>query len=291
MRIELLTSPGCPNAEPTRTILTECLAALGLEVPVIHTVGPYPSPTLLIDGRDIMHPESEPVTGESCRLDLPTPQHVREALRAAHPDLDQELPSTKGPDAGNTPLPLSIPNAIEHLSAPVRGLHRAVLRGFLDAGAVHRDQLSAAAAALGVDLIATLGQLAAADLVHTGRDGRIEIAYPFSDRPTGTVVHLVGHPPVAAMCAIDALGIPLMSGSDGVITSIDPTTSAPIRVERAGRGWTWHPATIVVSCCGTLAATACPAITFHTERDHADAHLAAHREPQGTILDQGAAIE
>jgi hypothetical protein len=52
--------------------------------------------------------------------------------------------------------------------------------------------------------------------VHTALDGQIDIAYPFSRQPTGHIVRLTGHPPVAAMCAIDALGIPLMTGTQRV---------------------------------------------------------------------------
>ena len=60
------------------------------------------------------------------------------------------------------------------------------------------------------------------------------------------------------MCAIDALGIPLMTGTDGVIDSADPDTGTPIRIQRRGERWTWQPATAVVvightDCCGTLA--------------------------------------
>jgi hypothetical protein len=48
------------------------------------------------------------------------------------------------------------------------------------------------------------------------------------------------------MCAIDALGIPLMTGTDGVIDSADPDTGTPIRIQRRGDLWTWQPATAVV---------------------------------------------
>ena len=51
----------------------------------------------------------------------------------------------------------------------------------------------------------------------TDRD-RLPILWP----TTGHTVHLIGHPPVAAMCAIDALGIPLMTGTDGVIDPRPP---------------------------------------------------------------------
>ncbi len=81
MLIELLTAPGCPNAEQARAVVAECLDTLGLDVPFNHLVGHYPSPTVLIDGIDVMRPESGPPTGDACRLDLPTHQRVLEALR------------------------------------------------------------------------------------------------------------------------------------------------------------------------------------------------------------------
>ena len=80
MRIELLTSPGCPNAETTRKILADCLSSLGIDEPIIDRVGTYPSPTLLIDGVDVMRPAAQAPTGDACRLDLPTPQHILDAL-------------------------------------------------------------------------------------------------------------------------------------------------------------------------------------------------------------------
>ena len=125
------------------------------------------------------------------------------------------------PDQSDAPQ--SVAASAEQLPPAIRELHRAVLRGFRDSGQVHRDDLRPTAAALGVDLDDALHQLGSADLVHSAPDGQIEVAYPFSRQPTGHTVHLTGHPPVAAMCAIDALGIPLMTGTDGVIDSADPT--------------------------------------------------------------------
>jgi hypothetical protein len=81
MRIELLTSPGCPNAAAARKVIVECLADLGIEVPILERIGPYPSPTVLVDGLDVMRAARAPI-GQACRLDLPTPKHVRDALRA-----------------------------------------------------------------------------------------------------------------------------------------------------------------------------------------------------------------
>lgn len=197
--------------------------------------------------------------------------------------------------ADQSHTPQSVAASAEQLPPALRELHRAVLRGFRDGGRVHRDDLHPIAAALGVDLDDALHQLASADLVHTAPDGQIEIAYPFSRRLTGHTVHLSGHRPVAAMCAIDALGILLMTGTDGVIDSADPDTGTPIRVQRCGDEWTWQPATAVVvigrtDCCGTLANTVCGSITFHTDPYNAQSHLNNHPELRGVILDQADAI-
>lgn len=264
MRIELLTSPGCRNTAAARQTVTGCLITLGIDVPIIDHVGRYPSPTVLVDGIDVMRPATATAIGDACRLDVPTPRQVFDALRA-------QLPPA------------------------IRELHRGVLRGFRDHGQAHRDDLHPTAAALRAGLDDAMHQLASADLVHCAPDGQIEIAYPFSGRATGHTVHLTGHPPVAAMCAIDALGIPLMTGTDGVIDSTDPGTGAPIRVQRRGDEWTWQPATAVVvmghtDCCSTLANTVCRSITFHADPQLAQFHLDHRPGLQGFIIGQDDAI-
>ena len=80
MRIELLTSPGCPNAETTRSMLKDCLSTLCIDVPIIERVGRYPSPTVLVDGVDVMRPAAKAPSGDACRLDLPTPRHLLDAV-------------------------------------------------------------------------------------------------------------------------------------------------------------------------------------------------------------------
>ena len=79
--IELLTSPGCPNAAGVRATIADCLATLGSDAPIIDRVGRYPSPTVLVGGVDVMRPESGVQIGDACRLDLPTPQRILDALR------------------------------------------------------------------------------------------------------------------------------------------------------------------------------------------------------------------
>jgi hypothetical protein len=81
VRIELLTSPGCPNAAAAKRTVTDCLATLGIDAPIIERVGGYASPTVLVDGVDVMRPEDGVFRGDVCRLDLPTPQRILHALQ------------------------------------------------------------------------------------------------------------------------------------------------------------------------------------------------------------------
>jgi hypothetical protein len=85
MRIELLTAPDCPHAAPARQVITDCLTSLSLDVPIIDRVGHYQSPTILVRGVDVMRPEAAAPAGDTCRLDLPTPQRVLDVLRAHTP--------------------------------------------------------------------------------------------------------------------------------------------------------------------------------------------------------------
>ena len=82
-RIELLTSPGCPNAATAKATITECLATLGMDAPIVDRVGNHPSPTVLVAGVDVMGLGARAPSGEVCRLDLPTPQRILDALRAS----------------------------------------------------------------------------------------------------------------------------------------------------------------------------------------------------------------
>jgi alkylmercury lyase len=100
------------------------------------------------------------------------------------------------------------------LPAPLRELHRAVLRRFLETGsAPTRRWVRQAALEAGLDASA-VDELAAADVVHLS-NGVVAVAYPFSGFPTPHRVELEGLPAVYAMCAIDALGLPVMAGRDG----------------------------------------------------------------------------
>lgn len=64
------TSPGCPNAALARRLLVDCLSEVGFAERVVERVGAYPSPTVLVDGVDVMTPGA-PLIANACRLDLP----------------------------------------------------------------------------------------------------------------------------------------------------------------------------------------------------------------------------
>jgi hypothetical protein len=82
MDVELLLTPHCPNAAAARTVLTACLRRLDLDLRVRERVGDYASPTILVDGVDVMTACGGTPTGQACRLDLPTADRVLVALRA-----------------------------------------------------------------------------------------------------------------------------------------------------------------------------------------------------------------
>ncbi|ARQ62688.1 alkylmercury lyase [Mycobacteroides chelonae] len=83
MHVELLTSLGCPNASAARRLLGDCLSEIGIaEDVVVERVGGYPSPTVLVDGVDVMKPGTE-LGADACRLDLPTRDRVLAALLSA----------------------------------------------------------------------------------------------------------------------------------------------------------------------------------------------------------------
>ncbi len=79
------------------------------------------------------------------------------------------------------------------MPAPLRGLHRAVLRRFLDTGAPPTTRwVRQAAADRNLDA-AALDQLDEADAVHLV-NGVVAVAYPFSGTPTPHRVELDGLP-------------------------------------------------------------------------------------------------
>ena len=77
--IELLYASDCPNVEAARVLLESCIEELGLAVTVIDREIDYPSPTILVNGNDVMGPPASDRPG--CRLDLPTRERILAALQ------------------------------------------------------------------------------------------------------------------------------------------------------------------------------------------------------------------
>jgi hypothetical protein len=79
-RVRLLSVPGCPHVEQARVALRRALADARITAPVEELVGDYPSPTILIDGRDVVT-GAPPGSCACCRLDLPTAAQIAAVLR------------------------------------------------------------------------------------------------------------------------------------------------------------------------------------------------------------------
>lgn len=98
------------------------------------------------------------------------------------------------------------------LDAETRAVHRAVLRLLLAGAGPVAGAAIAADSGLGRDAVeAALAQLDAADFLFVS-EGRVRLAYPLSAAPTGFAVTFVGGRSCHACCALDALGIPAMTG-------------------------------------------------------------------------------
>jgi len=79
--ISILFHSGCPHARQAVELVHRCVARLGIAIPVHEYEGDHASPTVLVNGLDVMgHP---PPLGRTCRLDMPTEARVLDALRHA----------------------------------------------------------------------------------------------------------------------------------------------------------------------------------------------------------------
>lgn len=79
-RVELRSVPHCPNVALVRQRLDQVLVDLELDIAVAEQVGDYGSPTVVVDGLDVVT-RMLPRPGAACRLDLPTRAQLIEALR------------------------------------------------------------------------------------------------------------------------------------------------------------------------------------------------------------------
>lgn len=83
VRVEVLRHEGCPLAAAALDLVRDCVRELGVDAIVSERVARWPSPTVLVNGLDVM---GVPVGGtptDACRLDVPTRERVSDAVRSA----------------------------------------------------------------------------------------------------------------------------------------------------------------------------------------------------------------
>ncbi|RZU78063.1 alkylmercury lyase-like protein [Micromonospora kangleipakensis] len=296
--VELRSVPDCPNLAPARQELRAALADLGLPLSVVsEVVGDYPSPSILVNGVDVMGGTG----GDSaaCRLDLPTGERIRAALcQAIGAESATVGTEPSGVDCCGQPgnaIRTDRPRRAEQLPDRLRQVHRAILRHFAATGTAPTDaDIRAAVNGEDLDTAQALRELAREDLVAVDSAGRLVAAYPFSPTPTPHVVSL-GDIQVFAMCAIDALGMPFMLDTEATITSADPHTRQPVRVTITNGAATYQPAEAVIVYAATgdggrSVDTCCSTINFFTSASNAQAWITAHPGLAATILDQDQAV-
>jgi len=304
--VQLLLVPDCSNADYARKLLADCLNEAGLDISVDERVGEFRSPTIAVDGVDVVTGTAVTETISACRLDLPTRLQVLDALRRAAID-----PPDRPHTSADYPSRLAVGVAsdrIREVSPAARRVHHAILRAFATTGAAPAQRTLRAASG---DLSEMLNQLHDHDVIRLDDAGEIRAAYPFSGVPTAHRVAIHGGPTVYAMCAIDALGMAAMLGRDITITSSDPVSGTPVRVDIRAGSAIWNPTSAVVFV-GSIASTAgggccppsggaervaaaadrcCAVMNFFTSDASAATWQAARPEVSGEILDRGQALK
>jgi hypothetical protein len=291
MEVLLLSVPECPGAALLEARLAEAMVQGSPPRIRRRTVrdavqavalGMAGSPTLLLGGRDpFAEPGRQPSL--SCRL------YRREDGRLEGAPSTAQLRCALG-----APDPVEVPDLWRPgpLDEDHRFLHREILRSFAGRGrAPERSELAPAAARLGLDLGRALAALAAADAIGLDPGGRIGWAYPFSEAPTRHRVEIAGGPEVFAMCAIDALGIAPMLGTDAVIRSADAGDGRPVTVRLTAGRTVWEPPGAVAlvvraSDAGCAAESCCTGTNLFADRQGAEAWAEANPGTPSAIVDQ-----
>lgn len=271
MRVELLLAPDCPHADAARLVVSRSTNQLGLKVSVAERVGDYPSPTVLVNGRDVMTGSVGVQSIQACRLDVPTISRMLDAMRKAL-------------------LPLGVTiSRIGEVSPAARQLHRAILNHFAITGKALQVESE------------LLAELHDHDVIRLDERGQIRAAYPFSGAPTPHVVQIQDGPAVYAMCAIDALGMAAMLGRGVTITSTDALSGQQVRVEIFREHASWVPDTAAVfvgskdggtqNCCATAAADRCCGVmNFFASAENAKAWASEHPDVDGVVLTKEQAL-
>jgi hypothetical protein len=184
------------------------------------------------------------------------------------------------------------------LTSAEREFYRWILRTFAAGAPPSVEALCDMASELDLAVEEALATLAREDLVHHDpRSGNVVVAYPFSGRPTSHRVRIGAVTEVHAMCAIDALGIPFMVGTDAEVASLDPVTGEEVwvRIEPADGSW-WEPteARVVAGATqgdGPSASTCCRFVNFFASAESAGHYLGERPEVHALVLAIPEAIE
>jgi hypothetical protein len=177
-------------------------------------------------------------------------------------------------------------------------LHQSVLRAFVETGTVPREEHLPKVPVLDdLDINTALKRLEEADLIVRDQvSGRILGAYPFSSVPTRHRLELDNGTSAFAMCAIDALGIPFMTGRDATVLSQDPDNGEEICIHIRDARAVWSPisAVVVVASNGgvaPIASSCCVAINFFRSAEAAERYLGVQGSLIGRVLGQADALE
>ena len=178
-------------------------------------------------------------------------------------------------------------------------IYRLILQTFAQTG--HPPSAETIAGTLNLpDVRDVLGELAALEaegrLYRDPQSGVILAAYPFSAMPTPHRVVLGEDRQVYAMCAVDALGMPFLLGTDAEIRSSCAHCEASVAIHIvAGQVTTATEGLVIVytaphsDCCAATAQ--CPYINFFCSPGHAQAWQARHPELAMKILSLPEALE
>lgn len=137
----------------------------------------------------------------------------------------------------------------------------------------------------------TLDHFEALDLIRRDSvSNEITVAYPFSMETTSHEVQMDRGATVHAMCAIDALAIPLILARDALVRSRDPISDEVIEVRVSSNGEaSWMPeATVVLAArrgddFSVIADSCCQVTNFFASIDSAQRYLMEHADVSGVV--------
>lgn len=81
LRVQILHVPDCPLLGQARAAVERALHRSGLRAVVEEIEGPYPSPSVLVNGTDVTG--AQPTGAAACRLDPPSEAQILAALTNA----------------------------------------------------------------------------------------------------------------------------------------------------------------------------------------------------------------